>query len=95
MALREVKRELRTSVINLYGLGNIVGKASPCAARVQPDSQRAETDSNVIIYGETGCGKDLAAKSIHEYSGRKGCDRCRKTAVRSPSNCWRANFSGM
>ena len=32
----------------------------------------AETDSNVIIYSETGCGKDLAAKSIHEYSGGKG-----------------------
>ena len=32
----------------------------------------AETDTNVIIYGETGSGKDLVAKAIHEYSARKG-----------------------
>ena len=30
MALREENRELRTSVINLYGLGSIVGKSKPC-----------------------------------------------------------------
>ena len=32
----------------------------------------AETDTNVIIYGETGSGKDLVAKAIHEYGARKG-----------------------
>ena len=72
MALREENRELRTSVINLYGLGNIVGKSEPMRRVYSQILKAAETDSNVIIYGETGCGKDLAAKSIHEYSGRKG-----------------------
>ena len=72
MALREENRELRTSVINLYGLGNIVGKSEPMRRVYSQILKAAETDSNVIIYGETGCGKDLAAKSVHEYSGRKG-----------------------
>ena len=72
MALREENRELRTSVINLYGLGNIVGKSEPMRRVYSQILKAAETDSNVIIYGETGCGKDLAAKSSHEYSGRKG-----------------------
>ena len=72
MALREENRELRTSVINLYGLGSIVGKSEPMRRVYSQILKAAETDSNVIIYGETGCGKDLAAKSIHEYSGRKG-----------------------
>jgi two-component system C4-dicarboxylate transport response regulator DctD len=30
----------------------------------------AEMDTNVIIYGETGTGKELVAQSLHEYSNR-------------------------
>lgn len=31
----------------------------------------ADMDTNVIIYGETGTGKELVAQSLHEYSNRK------------------------
>lgn len=72
LALLEENQALRTSVINLYGLGNIVGKSEPMRRIYSQILKAAETDSNVIIYGETGCGKDLVAQNIHEYSERKG-----------------------
>jgi len=31
----------------------------------------AKTDANVILLGETGVGKDVFARKIHEYSGRR------------------------
>ena len=50
----------------------MVGQSEPMRQLYSQILRAAETDSNVIIYGETGCGKDLVARSIHEYSGRKG-----------------------
>ena len=40
----------------------------------------ADLDTNVIIYGETGTGKELVSQSLHEYSPRK-------TAHFVPINC--------
>lgn len=53
----------------------------------------AETDTNVIIYGETGSGKDLVAKAIHEYSARKG-NYVPVNCGAIPSSFSKANSSG-
>ena len=72
LELKEENRQLKASVSNLYGLGNIVGKSEAMRRVYGLILKAAETDTNVIIYGETGSGKDLVAKAIHEYSARKG-----------------------
>lgn len=72
LELQEENRLLKASVSNLYGLGNIIGKSEAMRQVYNLILKAAETDTNVIIYGETGSGKDLVAKAIHEYSGRKG-----------------------
>ena len=72
LELKEENRQLKASVGNLYGLGNIVGKSEAMRKVYNLIIKAAETDTNVIIYGETGSGKDLVAKAIHEYSARKG-----------------------
>ncbi len=52
-------------------LGDILG-ASPGIRRVlESVDQVAATDSTVLITGETGTGKELVAKTIHERSNRK------------------------
>lgn len=72
LALQEENQRLKISVNNLSGLGNIVGKSEAMRQVYNLILKVAENDTNVIIYGETGSGKDLVAKAIHEYSGRRG-----------------------
>lgn len=71
----ELKREnsyLRTSVSKTDGLSRIVGASQPMRKMFELITKAAKTDASVILYGETGVGKDLAAKTIHDLSGVKG-----------------------
>lgn len=44
---------------------------SPAIQRLKQELlAQAELDANVIIYGETGTGKELVAQSLHEFSHR-------------------------
>lgn len=71
----ELKREnsyLRTSISSTGGLSRIVGTSEPMQKMYGLIMKAAKTDASVILYGETGVGKDLAAKTIHDMSGVKG-----------------------
>ena len=63
---------LRSSIKNSYGLGGIVGKSKIIQDCYRLLLRAAHSDINVVLYGETGVGKDLAARTIHETSGVKG-----------------------
>ena len=49
----------------------IVGSSDPMRKVVQLIRQVAPTDSSVLIIGETGTGKELASKTIHNLSRRR------------------------
>jgi two-component system NtrC family response regulator len=51
-------------------LEGIIGKSPPMRACYDLVAQAAGSDSNVLIYGETGTGKELFAKAIHANSPR-------------------------
>jgi PAS domain S-box-containing protein len=63
--------ELRKELEGRFQIGDIVSRnpAMHKIFRILP--QVAESDSTVLIQGETGTGKELLARAIHEMSSRK------------------------
>jgi DNA-binding NtrC family response regulator len=71
VALRREVRRLRRRVDASAGLGAIAGR-SPAMSRVRELVRRvADADATVLITGETGAGKDLVARAIHEEGRRR------------------------
>src|SRR6188474_2037850 len=69
--LRREVRALRSSQSQEYSFESIIG-TSPAMQRIKALLARvaASPASTVLLTGETGTGKDLAAKAIHYNSGR-------------------------
>jgi two-component system response regulator HydG len=53
-------------------LPNVIGKSTAMQRVADVVNRVAESDTNVLITGESGTGKELAARAVHERSGRKG-----------------------
>jgi formate hydrogenlyase transcriptional activator len=69
--LAQEKLYLEDEIRDERNFEEIVG-SSPALRRVlQQVATVASTDSNVLIYGETGSGKELIARAIHDSSPRK------------------------
>ncbi|MBU5313374.1 sigma 54-interacting transcriptional regulator [Tissierella carlieri] len=70
----------------LYQLNDIITK-SPAMNEIKSKIMRiANTDSSVMIYGETGTGKELIAQSIHSYSYRNSNKFISQNCAAIPSN---------
>jgi DNA-binding NtrC family response regulator len=68
--LREENVLLQRQVDRAASFGGIVGRSAPMQAVFDMIQRVAETDVDVLIQGETGTGKELVARSVHERSGR-------------------------
>ncbi|MCO4785415.1 sigma-54-dependent transcriptional regulator [Marinomonas atlantica] len=63
---------LQTDIAARSGLDAKIIGISPAIQRMKRELiAAADMDTNVIIYGETGSGKELVAQSLHEFSERK------------------------
>jgi formate hydrogenlyase transcriptional activator len=63
-----LQEELRTE----HNFEEIVGNSPALLKALHAVDQVAPTDSTVLIYGETGTGKELVARAIHSRSARNG-----------------------
>lgn len=63
---------LRSEVLGDHGLSNIIGRSPGMLDVLKTISKVGETDSTVLIEGETGTGKELVAHAIHYRSKRSG-----------------------
>jgi transcriptional regulator with GAF, ATPase, and Fis domain len=76
-ALLQERRSLRREVIGLrdelrdaYSFGPIVGESPGLRQVLQEMEQVATSDVTVLLLGETGTGKELLARALHERSSR-------------------------
>ncbi|HEY4931551.1 MAG TPA: sigma 54-interacting transcriptional regulator [Terriglobales bacterium] len=61
---------LRQEIKLEYSHKIVVGNSAAMRAVLKKAEQVAGTDSTVLVLGETGTGKELVARTIHEMSGR-------------------------
>lgn len=80
-ALREAERQirhlqqeadlLREELSALHDGGIIIGKSKALSAALNKMMQVADTNATALLLGETGVGKEVFARAIHQYSPRK------------------------
>jgi DNA-binding NtrC family response regulator len=69
--LRAQAVSLRRELEGVYSFHNLVGKSAPMKDVYQLLEQAAKLEITVLLNGETGTGKELAARAIHYHSARK------------------------
>jgi len=62
---------LREEIKLNYDFTNIIGESNGLKKVLAQVEQVADTKATVLILGETGTGKELIARAIHNYSSRK------------------------
>jgi len=68
--LEEERVYLKSEIASEYNFENIVGKSEALQKVLSQVSIVAPTDSTVLLHGETGTGKELFARAIHNLSPR-------------------------
>jgi DNA-binding NtrC family response regulator len=71
-ALKDEIRVLKRDSHRGVGIPFVIGKSSKIQELVELVGQVAPAECNVLIFGETGTGKELFARAIHHQSGRAG-----------------------
>jgi DNA-binding NtrC family response regulator len=70
--LREENRSLREALGQRYEYKNIIAQSEKMQAVLAVVERVAPTNTTVLLGGESGVGKDLIARAIHEHSLRAG-----------------------
>jgi DNA-binding NtrC family response regulator len=92
--LREENRSLREALGERYRFQNIVAR-SPKMQEVLATVERvAPTHSTVLLGGESGVGKDLIARAIHEHSRRAAGPFIKINCTAIPENLLESELFG-
>jgi formate hydrogenlyase transcriptional activator len=93
-ALQEESRYLREELEDLRPVGQLLGESAAMRAVFGQIRQVAPTDATVLILGETGTGKELVARAIHDASSRRGKPMVRVNCGAIPYSLMESEFFG-
>ncbi len=71
LKLNESVNDLQSEIAERYKIGNLVGKSQEIRSVFKMIRKVAPLDSTIMIYGDTGTGKEVVAKAIHHSSCRR------------------------
>ena len=74
--IQELESKIRQKVharghVAKHTFQDIIGKSEKIKSTIQTAKRFSKVDSNILIIGETGTGKELFAQSIHRFSPRE------------------------
>ncbi len=78
--LAEEKLYLEDEIRTEYNFEEIIGESAELKRVLKQVETVAPTDSTVLIQGETGTGKELIGRALHNLSGRRGRASLRQLA---------------
>ncbi len=85
---------LREELAAEHDFGDIHGRSTSLRRALQSVSQVAVTDATVLLLGETGTGKELFARAIHERSARRNGPFIKVNCAAIPATLIESEFFG-
>ena len=79
---------------SVQDFGEIIGQSSSLRALLEQVAQMADTDCTALIIGETGTGKELIARAIHDRSPRKDKPLIKVNCAAIPKDLFESEFFG-
>jgi DNA-binding NtrC family response regulator len=92
--LREENRSLREALGRRYEYKNIVANSEKMQAVLAMVERVAPTNATVLLGGESGVGKDLIARAIHEHSHRASGPFVKINSTAIPENLLESELFG-
>jgi DNA-binding NtrC family response regulator len=92
--LREENRDLREALGRRYEYKNIIAHSDKMQAVLGLVERVAPSNSTVLLGGESGVGKDLIARAIHEHSRRAGGPFIKINSTAIPENLLESELFG-
>nr|MBN2276559.1 sigma 54-interacting transcriptional regulator [candidate division Zixibacteria bacterium] len=85
---------LRQEIKDEYNYDQIIGRSQALNDIMEKVTQVANTSATVLITGETGTGKELIARAIHEHSQRAEQPMIKVNCASIPKDLFESEFFG-
>src|SRR5882724_2357482 len=92
--LRDENRELREALGEKYQFENIIGRSAAMQEIFATVVRVAPTRATVLLAGESGVGKDMIGRAIHQHSPRKDKPYVKINCTAIPENLMESELFG-